>query len=55
MQQKISVTILTKNSSETIQSTLDALKDFDEVVILDTDSLDTTKEICSKYLNVKIY
>lgn len=55
MQQKISVTILTKNSSETIQSTLDALKDFDEVVILDTGSLDTTKEICSKYLNVKIY
>jgi glycosyltransferase involved in cell wall biosynthesis len=50
----ISVTILTKNSARTIQSTLESLKDFAEIVIADTGSTDTTLDICKDYSNVTV-
>jgi len=49
----ISVTILTKNSSKTLGATLDSLKDFLEVIVLDSGSSDSTKEIATSYPNVK--
>lgn len=49
----ISVTILTKNSAETLAATLESLKDFHEVLILDSGSTDETKEISSCYANVR--
>lgn len=51
----ISVTILTKNNEETIGSVLESVKGFDEVVILDTGSTDTTLEIAQIYPNVKVF
>jgi|JI10StandDraft_1071094.scaffolds.fasta_scaffold437890_1 glycosyltransferase involved in cell wall biosynthesis len=51
----ISVTILTKNNEETLGSVLESVKDFDEIVILDTGSTDTTLEIAQMYPNVKIF
>lgn len=51
----ISVTILTKNCAETLQSTLESVKGFDEVIVLDSGSQDTTLEIAKKYPNVKIF
>ncbi len=50
----ISVTILTKNSSETIGQTLDSLHKFSEVLILDTGSSDETLQIAKKYPNARI-
>lgn len=52
---KISVTVLTKNSEETIEKMLDSATSFDEVILLDTGSTDRTLEIAAKYKNVKIY
>lgn len=51
----ISVTILTKNNEETIGSVLEAVRSFDEVIILDTGSTDTTLEIAWIYPNVKVF
>ncbi len=51
---KISVTILTKNSSLHIQKVLDSLQRFDEVVVYDTGSHDDTLIIAEQYPNVKI-
>src|SRR5690606_3773999 len=51
----ISVTILTKNNEETLGSVLDSVQSFDEIVILDTGSADTTLEIARMYPNVKIF
>jgi glycosyltransferase involved in cell wall biosynthesis len=51
----ISVVILTKNSSKTIEKTLDSIIDFDEVIIYDNGSEDNTLEIVKNYKNVKIY
>jgi glycosyltransferase involved in cell wall biosynthesis len=46
----ISFAILTKNSSETIEKTLNSIKNIsNEIVILDTGSTDSTIEICKKY------
>lgn len=50
----ISVTILTKNSSETIAKTLDSCRFFPEVLLFDTGSIDETLEIARKYPNVRI-
>ncbi len=51
----ITVTVLTKNSSQTLSKTLNALKAFDEVLILDTGSTDNTLEIARQYPNVTIH
>ncbi len=55
MTNKISVTILTKNSSEYIYECLNELKKFDEVIILDNGSSDDTMSIAGKFDNVKIH
>ncbi|MCF7853121.1 MAG: glycosyltransferase family 2 protein [Simkaniaceae bacterium] len=51
----ITVTILTKNAAETLQSALESVRDFDEVLILDNGSTDQTLEIAARYLNVTIH
>jgi glycosyltransferase involved in cell wall biosynthesis len=51
----ISVTILVKNGASTLEATLNALKDFDEVVVIDTGSTDSTIDIAKKYSNVRLY
>lgn len=50
----ISVTILTKNSVRYLEEVLDALRSFDEVLIYDNGSIDSTLEIASKFPNVTI-
>lgn len=51
----ISVTILTKNSEETLEKTLESTRAFPEVVLLDTGSTDGTLSIARKFSNVKIF
>lgn len=51
----LSVTILTKNSEETLEATLESVKEFPEVVLLDTGSTDGTLEIAKKFPNVKVF
>lgn len=50
----ISVTILVKNSEETLEETLCSTALFPEVIVLDTGSTDRTLEIAAKFSNVKI-
>lgn len=50
----ISVTILAKNAAETLAATLDSLTQFPEVLVIDTGSTDQTKEIATRYANVKL-
>ncbi len=50
----ISATILTKNSEETLAASLASLKNFPEVLILDTGSTDRTLKIASSFPNVRI-
>jgi glycosyltransferase involved in cell wall biosynthesis len=51
----ISVTVLTKNCSDTLGATLAALQSFPEVIVLDTGSTDKTLEIARGFPNVKIH
>lgn len=51
----ISVTILTKNSARHFKRVLDALHAFDEVLVYDTGSTDTTMEIARSYPNVSLH
>jgi len=51
----ISVTILVKDSQETLEKTLDSVKDFPEVIVFDTGSKDSTLEIAKKFPNVRIF
>jgi glycosyltransferase involved in cell wall biosynthesis len=51
----ITATILAKNAQKHIEEVLSALKNFDEVVLLDNGSTDGTTEIASRFSNVKIY
>jgi len=51
----ISVTILTKNNEETIGSVLESVRLFDEVILLDTGSTDTTLDFAQIYPNVKVF
>lgn len=50
----ISVTVLTKNSQETLEATLASLKDFPEVIVYDSGSTDGTLSIAQKFPNVKV-
>jgi glycosyltransferase involved in cell wall biosynthesis len=51
----ISVTILTKNSSKYLRQVLEALVDFDEVLLFDNGSTDSTFQIASEFSNVKVH
>lgn len=51
----ISVTILVKNAERTLKEVLLSLKNFDEIVLLDTGSTDKTLEIAKAFTNVTIY
>ena len=51
----ISALVLTKDSEKTIRNTLESLKNFKEVVVLDTGSKDQTKEIIASLPNTKLY
>ncbi len=55
MKNKITVTILTKNSQKYMQECLSQLTSFDEVIVLDNGSSDATMEIAQEFLNVTIY
>lgn len=55
MANKISVTILTKNSQKYLEKCLKALVKFDEIIILDNGSSDKTLEIADTFKNVKIH
>lgn len=55
MLSKISVTILAKNAQKTLKECLESVKDFDEVILLDNQSSDSTQEIAREFSNVKIY
>jgi glycosyltransferase involved in cell wall biosynthesis len=50
----ISVVILAKNNQNTITNTLEALKEFQDVVVYDNGSVDKTKEIALSYNNVTL-
>ncbi|MEN8189540.1 MAG: glycosyltransferase family 2 protein [Thermodesulfobacteriota bacterium] len=52
---RISVTILTKNSARHLAEVLDALKSFDEVILLDNGSTDNTLEIGLGFRNTVVY
>ncbi len=51
----ISVIILTKNSQKYLKEVLNALKDFEEVLIIDNGSKDATLDIAKSFKNVKIF
>jgi len=51
----LSITIIVKNGEETLAATLESVRVFDEVVVLDTGSTDATLEIAGKFPNVKIF
>ena len=51
----ISICMLTKNAAATLAATLDSVKTFPEVILLDTGSTDQTLAIAQKYPNVKIF
>ena len=52
---KISVTMLTKNSARELARVLDSVRDFDEVVILDSGSTDATLDIARRFSNTRIH
>ena len=47
--EKLSITIITKNEEINIGRCLESVKWANEIVVVDTNSTDRTKEICSKY------
>ena len=50
----ISVVVLAKNNQKTIEKTLSALVEFDDVVVYDNGSTDDTIEIIKKFSNVNL-
>lgn len=54
MVKQISVTILTKNSQKYLAECLNALKEFDEIIILDNGSTDKTLQIAKTFSNAKV-
>ncbi|MBX7065862.1 MAG: glycosyltransferase family 2 protein [Parachlamydiales bacterium] len=51
----ISVCILTKNAAATLKATLDSVRSFDEVILLDNGSTDDTIAIAKTFPNVQIH
>jgi glycosyltransferase involved in cell wall biosynthesis len=54
MLEQISVTMLTKNSQRHLEASLKALEAFDEVLVLDNGSTDSTIEIAKSFSNVTL-
>lgn len=54
MKDPISVTVLTKNSQKYLREVLNALKDFNEVLVYDTGSTDNSLKIASEFPNTTI-
>lgn len=52
---KVSVVIKTKNSENTLCDTLESIKDFDEIIIIDEHSSDDTVDIAKEYKAKIIY
>lgn len=52
---KITATVPARNSEKHIRGCLESLKDFDEVVLLDTGSTDSTLAIAAEFPNVNVY
>ncbi|MEZ4814577.1 MAG: glycosyltransferase family 2 protein [Bdellovibrionota bacterium] len=52
---KISVTILTRNSEAKLGKTLESVRSFDEIIVLDSLSTDKTEEIARSFPNVKFF
>jgi glycosyltransferase involved in cell wall biosynthesis len=50
----ISVCILTKNAGATLRTTLESVRSFDEVILLDNGSTDDTLTIAKTFANVKV-
>jgi len=50
----ISVVIIVKDGIRTIRKCLDALSDFNDIVVFDNGSTDGTQEICRQYDNVNL-
>lgn len=51
----ITVTVLTKNSQLYLKSVLEALEDFEEVLVYDTGSIDSSLAIAKQFPNVTVY
>lgn len=51
----VSVTILVKNAQSTFNECLEALQNFDEIIVLDNGSTDETLSIAKNFPNVRIY
>ncbi len=51
---KISIVMIAKDAANTLQSSLDSLREFDEVILYLNNSTDSTKKIAQNYKNVKI-
>lgn len=51
----ISITILTYNSEKTLETTLASLTCFDDIVVLDSGSQDSTEQIARKYPAVRFF
>jgi glycosyltransferase involved in cell wall biosynthesis len=47
--QKISIVIITKNEEEALRNCLESVKDFDEIIIVDSFSTDNTVSIAKEY------
>ncbi|KKQ24019.1 MAG: Glycosyl transferase family 2 [Candidatus Roizmanbacteria bacterium GW2011_GWC2_37_13] len=55
MRPKIAVLIITKNNQDTIGKTLESVKDFDEIVVVDSKSKDKTLEKSRNKSKIKIF
>ena len=47
----LSVIIITKNEQDNIEDCLESVKWADEIIVVDSGSIDKTEEICRKYTN----
>ena len=55
MIENVSAVIIVKNGADTLKETLDSLRQFQEVVLYDNGSTDTTLEIAASYHNVSVH